>query len=98
MIKSALWAGIPFKDIGGLTPQEINTAVTVESEKQKDFYRMMAWLVYNNAQLTAVGFHNPKKFPSLEDVFPNLFEHKEQQDWWVIKQRMEDYAAYQKQR
>ena len=93
-----MWTGIPFKDIGVLTPEEINTAVSVETEKQKDFYRMMAWLIYNGAQLTAIGVNNPKKFPSLEDVFPSLFEKKEQQDWWVMKKRMEQYAEIKKQR
>lgn len=46
----------------------------------------------HRASLTAVGVNNPKRFPSLEEAFPSLFEKKEQQDWWVMKQRVEDYA------
>ena len=91
-----MWAGIPYREIDSLTPKEINKAISVKAEKLKDFYQMMAWLIYNGAQLTAIGINNPKKFPTLENVFPNLFEKQEQQDWWVIKQRVEDYAKKQK--
>ena len=53
---------------------------------------MMAFLAYNGAALSGVAMNDPKKFPSIEDAFPSLFEKKEQQDWWVMKQRMENYA------
>jgi len=43
-----------------------------------------------------VAVNDPKKFPSLENAFPSLFEKKEQQDWWMIKQRMDDYAEAKK--
>ena len=66
--------------------------MAVQSEREKDFYRMLAWLIPTGASLTAVGVNNPKRFPSLEEAFPSLFEKKEQQDWWVMKQRVEDYA------
>jgi len=33
---------------------------------------------------------------ALEDAFPSLFEKKEQQDWWITKQRMESYAKAKK--
>lgn len=59
---------------------------------------MMAWLIYNGAQLTAIGVNNPKQFPLLEDVFPNLFEKKEQQDWWIMKQRVENWAKQRKEK
>ena len=42
---------------------------------------MLAWLIHTGASLTAVGVNNPKRFPSLEEAFPSLFEKKEQQDW-----------------
>lgn len=76
----------------GLTADDIAAVVEVQAEKQKDFYRTLAWLVYNGASLAAVGFNDPKRFPSLEEAFPSLFEQKEQQDWWVMKQRVEDWA------
>lgn len=57
-----------------------------------DFFRTLAWIVYNGAALTGVAINDPKKFPKLEDAFPSFFEKKEQQDWWVMKQRVENYA------
>lgn len=59
---------------------------------------MMAWLTYTGASLTAVGVNDPKRFPSLEEAFPTLFEKKEQQDWWVMKQRIETFAKEKKAR
>lgn len=89
----ALWAKIPYRDYAFMTPEEVIMVANAEQEKQTEFIRMLAWLIYNNAALTVVGFNDPKKFPSLEDAFPSLFEKKQQQDWWVMKQRVEDYKA-----
>ena len=79
-------------EFAGLTADDVATVVEVHTEKQKDFYRTLAWLVYNGASLAAVGFNDPKRFPTLEEAFPSLFEQKEQQDWWVMKQRVETWA------
>jgi hypothetical protein len=46
----------------------------------------------NCAALTAVAVNEPHKFPSLKDAFPSLFEKKEQHDWWLIKQRVENWG------
>ncbi len=58
---------------------------------------MLAWLLYNGAALCGVAVNDPRKFPQLEEAFPTLFEKKEQQDWWVMKQRVEDWAKGRKQ-
>lgn len=79
------------RELDTLTPGDITDIVDVEAKKQKDFYRMMAWLFYTGASLTTVGFNNPKKFPELEEAFPTLFEKQQQQDWWIIKQRIESF-------
>lgn len=76
-----------------VTPDEVRLAVDIESEKQKDFYKMIAWIGYNCVALAGVAVNEPKKFPKLEEAFPTLFERKEQQDWWVIKERVEKFAA-----
>ena len=75
-----------------VTPDEIKLAVDVESEKQRDFYQMLAWIGYNCAALSGVAINDPKKFPSLEEAFPNLFQQKGQQDWWMMKERVEKFA------
>lgn len=64
----------------------------MSKERQTDFFRALAWIVYNGAALTGVAVNDPKKFPTLEAAFPSLFENKEQQEWWIMKQRVEDYA------
>lgn len=59
---------------------------------------MLAWLIYNNAALCGVAVNDPRKFPQLEEAFPTLFEKKEQQDWWVMKQRVEEFGKAKRQR
>ena len=79
-----------------VTPDEIRLAVDVESEKQKDFYRMLAWIGYNCAALSGVAINDPKKFPLLEEAFPTLFDQKGQQDWWMMKERVEKFRKTNK--
>lgn len=59
---------------------------------------MLAWLLYNGAALCGVAVNDPRKFPQLEEAFPTLFEKKEQQDWWVMKQRVEEFGKAKRQR
>ena len=59
---------------------------------------MMAWIGYTGAYLTAIGYNNPKRFPSIEEAFPTLFEQKEQQDWRIMKERIEQYKNMKKQK
>lgn len=82
--------------MAALTPEEIQKAVESESNRQKDFYKMLAYIVYTGASLTAIGFNNPKQFPSIEQAFPNLFEQEEQQHWTLMKQRVEAFAKAKK--
>ena len=53
---------------------------------------MLAWIGYNCAALSGVAINDPKKFPSLEEAFPTLFQQKDQQDWWVMKEHVEKFA------
>ncbi len=41
--------------------------------------------------------YHPKQFPSIEQAFPNLFEKEEQQNWILMKERVEAYAKAKKQ-
>lgn len=52
----------------------------------------MAWIAYNTAALTGVAINEPSKFPKLHDAFPSLFEQETQQDWRIMKERMEDFV------
>ena len=45
---------------------------------------------------TSLSVNDPKRFPRLEDAYPSLFERKEQQDWWVMKERIERFARAKK--
>ena len=89
---AALSAGIPFCDVGDLALRDIALAAQVRQEQQKEFAQLLAWVVYNGAALTGVAINDPRKFPKIEDAFPSLFEQKEQQDWRVMKERMELFA------
>ena len=75
-----------------MTVEDIALVVQIKQEHDKEFAQTLAWIVYNGAALTGVAINNPKKFPAIEEAFPALFEKKEQQDWWVMKQRVEDWA------
>jgi len=75
-----------------MTVKDITLAAEARQEQNKELAQLTAWIIYNGAALTGVAINDPKKFPSLEEAFPSLFERKEQQDWWVMKERMESYA------
>jgi len=75
-----------------MTTDEIALAAQVKQEQNKEQAKMLAWAVYNGAALMAVAVKDPKKFPKIEDAFPNLFEPKGQQDWRIMKERMEEFA------
>ena len=80
-----------------MTLDEIAMAANVRQEKTKEFSQILAWIVYNGAALTGVAVNDPKRFPRIEEAFPSLFEKKEQQDWWVMKERVEDWAKMKKE-
>ena len=88
----ALGAGAPFAKIGAMTVDEISMIAQVKQEQNKELAQMIAWIVYNGAALVGVAINEPKKFPQLEDAFPSLFEKRGQQDWRMMKERMESFA------
>ena len=92
MIHTALSAGVPYKEIGNMSTNEIALAAQVKQEQNRELAQLLAWTIYNGAALMAVAVNEPKKFPKLEDAFPSLFEKKGQQDWRVMKERMEAFA------
>jgi len=79
-----------------MSVDEIALIIAARQEADKEQAQMQAWLIYNSAALTAVAINEPKKFPKLEDAFPSLFEKKGQQDWRLMKERMESFAKAKK--
>ena len=79
-----------------MTVEDIALVAGAKQEQTKKFAQTLAWIVYNGAALTGIAVNDPKKSPPLEDAFSSLFERKEQQDWWIMKQRMESYAKAKK--
>ena len=75
-----------------MTVENIALAAQVKQEQSKELAQTLAWVMYNGAALTGIAVNSPKNFPQIEEAFPSLFERKEQQDWWVMKQRVEDWA------
>ena len=71
---------------------EIILAANAKQAQNKEFAQLLAWTIYNGATLFSVAANDPKKFPKIEDAFPTLFEKREQQEWWLMKERMEDWA------
>lgn len=76
--------------------KDIALSAQARQDTTKDFTQILAWIVYNGAVLTGIAINDPKKFPKMEDAFPSLFEKKDQQDWWVMKERMESFAKASK--
>jgi len=87
-----LAADIPWQNIGSMTVDEIALAANVKQGQNKELAQLLAWIVYNGAALIGVAVNEPKRFPRLEEAFPNLFDRKEQQDWRLMKERMEAFA------
>lgn len=79
-----------------MTVEEIALSAQVRQEQTKEFAQMLAWIVYNGAALTGVAVNDPRKFPRMEEAFPSLFEKKEQQDWWIMKERIQRFAKLKK--
>ena len=79
-----------------MTAGDIALAVQARQERDKEFSQILAWIVYNGAALTGVAVNDPRRFPKLEDAFPSLFERREQQDWRVMKERVESFAKAKK--
>ena len=80
------------REIGNMTVEDIALTVQIKQEQNKELAETLAWIIYNGAALMGVAVNNPKKIPAIEEAFPSLFAKKEQQDWWVMKERVEEFA------
>ncbi len=75
-----------------MTVEDIALTVQIKQEQNKELAETLAWIIYNGAALMGVAVNDPKKIPAIEEAFPSLFAKKEQQDWWVMKERVEEFA------
>lgn len=75
---------------------DIAFVAQVKQEQNLEITKSLAWIAYNGAALVGIAVNDPKRFPTIEEAFPSLFERKEQQDWWIMKQRVEEYAKAKK--
>lgn len=75
---------------------DIAFVAQVKQEQNLEITKSLAWIAYNGAALVGIAVNDPKRFPTIEEAFPSLFEKKEQQDWWIMKQRVEEYAKAKK--
>lgn len=80
------------REIGNMTVEDIALTVQIKQEQNKELAETLAWIIYNGAALMGVAVNDPKKIPAIEEAFPSLFAKKEQQDWWVMKERVEEFA------
>ena len=83
---------MPLRAIDDMSISEITLSSQIKQEQDKELTQMLAWVMYNGAALVGLAVNDPKRFPKIEDAFPTLFEQKGQQDWRVMKARMEDFA------
>ncbi len=79
-----------------MTVGDIAFVAQVKQEQNLEITKSLAWIAYNGAALVGIAVNDPKRFPTIEEAFPSLFEKKEQQDWWIMKQRVEEYAKAKK--
>lgn len=94
-----------------MTYKEILTAIQAKQRHQEREMRLQAQMIHTLGSLVAVGVNSPKKYPKLEDSFPHLFKQQiveksdnshqpqvVQQNWEIMKARVEAYAAERQKR
>ncbi|SHH55885.1 hypothetical protein [Sporanaerobacter acetigenes] len=87
-----------------MTYGEIIEAIESNQRKTKLAMQFQANIAYQLGSLIGIAFNDPKKYPtSAKEVFPSLFEEEieeepKQQDWQIMKERIEKYNTYLKQK
>ncbi|MDQ0091670.1 hypothetical protein J2T12_005110 [Paenibacillus anaericanus] len=83
-----------------MTYKEISAAIEGNQRRLKNEVQTQAALVYKLGNLIGYSVNAPNKYPSIAETFPGLFEEPEikQQNWQVMKERIEAYAAERRKR
>ncbi|OMF54677.1 hypothetical protein BK138_16085 [Paenibacillus rhizosphaerae] len=83
-----------------MTYKEISAAISGKQRQLKNDLQTKATLVYRLGTLVAYGVNQPKDYPAPHEAFPGIFEEPKtrQQNWQVMKERIEAYAAERRKR
>lgn len=87
-----------------MTYAEILASIEGNQRKTKLEMQFNASLVYKLGSLIGVAVNEPKKYPSTsKEAFPKLFDdlvedRSKQQDWQVMKERINKYNTHLKQK
>lgn len=76
---------------------EAEQTITARNKATLEQARTQAAVAWKLANLIAVAYHDPKKFPGKEEAFPGLFrddtvQEPKQTDWRLLEVRMAAYA------
>lgn len=100
----AMENGVDAVSYWDMTYAEIMAAIEGNQRKTKLEMQIQASMIHQLGSLVGIAFNDPKKYPSsAKEVFPSLFEEEieeepKQQDWQVMKERIERYNTYLKQK
>ena len=75
---------------------EVEQMVAAVNKNRLEDMRQEASLIWKLGDLVAIGFNEPKKYPTLHNAFPGLFkaeDTKKQTSWQIMKARVANYAA-----
>ena len=87
-----------------MTYGEIIAAIEGSQRRFKAEAQMQAGLIYRLGSLVGIAVNDPKKYPrTISKAFPGLFdgvdeERPMQQDWRIMKERMNTYSTYLKRK
>jgi len=100
-----LRSGIKSDRFATLSVKEIQDEIKSYNENHEEQSKLQIILLYKQAQWFAIGVNNPKKFPSLQKEFPDLFfddpkpeqkkgksNQKKPEKWEFEKMQMTLYA------
>lgn len=82
------------QDFWEMSAGEAEKLISLRQKHQREQVEMQAAFVWRLGNLVRIGVNDPKKYPSLEEEFPQLFQKKERQqtDWRIMKARVKAYA------
>lgn len=87
-----------------MTYGEITVSIEGSQKRIKADMQKEAAMVFKLGELIGIAFNDPKKYPpSISKVFPKLFDedtenNSNQQDWQIMKERINRYAYLKKKR